>query len=145
MTEEHYVNTQELQEESLVRFMSSLCYEPLYDLETSALMRFKQPRFRCIGEEYIGLNRAIKLHNTAPESAWSYITTVNMDFTSFLDTDHGEDIINLIAAGNARIIKKVKGKGSRKGFFVEDKKGDQMVEFQSTKDYKQYRHWIGGE
>ena len=105
MNEEfEYANTEEIQEESLVNFMCSLGYEPLYDSQTLRLLRFKQPRFRCIGEEYIGLNRAIKLHNTAPESAWSYITTVNMDFTSFLDTDHGEDIINLVAAGIRAVV-----------------------------------------
>ena len=144
MNEEfEYSNTEELQEESLVNFMASLKYEPVYDSTTYRLLRFKQPRFACVGQEYIGLKRAIYMHNNLVESVWQTITTVNTDFVSFVNSPGGEDMIQILAAGNARIVQTVKGKPSKKGFFVESNKGDHMIRFQSEKDFMQYKHLLG--
>lgn len=145
MTEqiESFTNTEEIQEQSLVNFMAVLGYEPVYDSLTLKLLRFKQPRFACVGQEYIGLKRAIHMHNNLPQMAWQYISTVNTDFASFVNSPGGEDMIQILAAGNARIVQTVKGKPNKKGFYVELNKGDHMVKFQTIKDYKQYRHYVG--
>lgn len=145
MTEqiESFTNTEEIQEQSLVNFMGSLGYEPVYDSLRVRLLRFKQPRFACVGQGYIGLKRAIWMHNNLVESCWQTITTVNTDFVSFVNSPGGEDMIQILAAGNARIVQTVKGKPSKKGFFVESNKGDHMIKFQTERDFYQYRLFIG--
>lgn len=144
MSEEFdFANTEEIQEQSLVNFMASLAYEPVWDGTTCRLLRFKQPRFACVGQEYIGLKRAIYIHNNLPQQVWQHISTVNTDFVSFVNSPGGEDMIQILAAGNARIVQTVKGKPSKKGFFVESNKGDHLVKFQTEKDFFQYKHLLG--
>ena len=144
MNEEfEYVNTTDLQLTSLVAFCNALGYDEVYD-QQGRLLRFKAPRFRCCGDEYMSVKRAIRLHNCAPHDIWGYITTVNTDFNSFLNTPNSQDLITALFAGTCKIIDTVKGQFSRKkGFFVHNTKSNHMVKFVTKRDYAHYRHYVG--
>ncbi len=137
------VNSEEIQLESLVQFASGLGYESCWSLE-GKLQRFKQPRFRCIGKEYISVQNMIKLHNTAAEDIFEHLGSVDMSFKEFLNTEEGEDIITMLFAGSCKIVETVKCQYSRKrgGFFLHDTPGNNMVKFMTKKDEAQYKHFL---
>lgn len=137
------VNSEEIQLESLVQFASGLGYESVWSVE-GKLQRFKQPRFRCIGKEYISVRNMIKLHNTAAEDIFEHLASVDMSFKEFLNTEEGEDIITMLFAGSVKIVEKVKAQYSRKrgGFFLHDTPGNNMIRFMTKKDEKQFGHFL---
>lgn len=139
------IDTTAIQEHSLVNFAASLGYEPVYkiyhrgkdDVEPR-LFRFKQPRFACVGEEYISVKSMVKLHNGAAEKAFNYIRTIKGESLSeFLSRPYGEgrSFLELVAAGGCKIVKKVKGQYSRKGGFQIQ---SHMVKFMTPQDKAQY-------
>lgn len=147
---DNIVDTSAIQEKSLVDFAAQLGYEPVYstflrepyDYRLSEyverLVRFKQPRFACVGEEYLSVKTVIKLHNGAAEGAFDYIRTIKGESLSeFLSRPDGEgrSLLELVAAGGCKIVKKVKGQYSRKnGFRVQG----HMVKFMTPQDYAHY-------
>lgn len=143
MFEYEICDTTELQLESLVLFANALGYDEVYSPEGN-LLRFKCEKNRKYGEEYIGVQRMIKLHNNAAEDIWGYINTVNIDFHSFINDDPGLDAIVLLFAGSCKIVQKVKGQYKRGvGFHLEKKKPSQMIRFMTDRDYAHYKHYIG--
>lgn len=137
-----YVDTTQLQEESLILFASAMGYEALFD-NKERLIRFKQPKFRCIGEEYKSVRSMIKLHNFAAEDIFQHVTTVNTDFQTFIATDEGLDMITLLFAGTVRVIQQVKGQYKRGvGFFVHDTKSNHMIKFNTDRDEAHYGHHV---
>ncbi len=137
------INSEEIQLESLVQFASALGYESCWSLE-GKLQRFKQPRFRCIGKEYISVRNMIKLHNTAAEDIFEHLGSVDMSFKEFLNTDFGEDLFTVLFAGSCKIVEVVKAQYSRKrgGFFLHPTKTINMVKFMTKKDEAQYKHFL---
>ena len=147
---DNIVDTSAIQEKSLVDFAAQLGYEPVYstflrepyDYRLSEyverLVRFKQPRFACVGEEYLSVKTVIKLHNGAAEGAFDYIRTIKGESLSeFLSRPYGEgrSLLELVAAGGCKIVKKVKGQYSRKcGFEIQS----HMVKFMTPQDKAQY-------
>lgn len=140
------IDTTAIQEQSLINFCAQLGYEPVYSFfyneETTfyeeRLVRFKQPRFACVGEEYLSVKTMIKLHNGAGEGAFDYIRTIKGESLSeFLSRPDGEgrSLLELVAAGGCKIVKRVKGQYSRKGGFEIQ---SHMVKFMTPQDKAQY-------
>ncbi len=137
------VNTEDLQLQSLIAFGNALGYDAV-STPCGQLQRFKQPRFRCIGKEYISVRNMIKLHNTAAEDIFEHLGSVNMSFKEFLNTEEGEDIVTMLFAGSVKIVEKVKAQYSRKrgGFFLHPTKTNNMIRFMTKKDEAQYGHYL---
>lgn len=143
---DNIVDTSAIQEKSLVAFGAALGYEPVYKAflqeggtwHEERLVRFKQPRFACVGEEYISVKSMVKMHNGAAEKAFNYIRTIKGESLSeFLSRPYGEgrSLLELVAAGGCKIVKKVKGQYSRNGGFQIQ---SHMVKFMTPQDKAQY-------
>ena len=140
------IDTTAIQEHSLVNFAASLGYEPVYkiyhrgkdDVEPR-LFRFKQPRFACVGEEYLSVKTMLRAHNTSAENVFDYLKTLSDEefFADFLSRPYGEgrSMMEILAAGGCKIVKKVKGQYSRKGGFQIQ---SHMVKFMTPQDKAQY-------
>ena len=136
-------NTEELQLESLVLFANGLGYDEVYDAD-GKLLRFRSDKYKASGEQYVSVRRMIKMHNQLPNTVWSHIATVNQDFSTFIDSPEGEHMINILFAGNCKIVETVKGMWSHeKGFFVYPSKSNMMVKFCTKKLKRIYGHWVG--
>ena len=141
------IDTSAIQEQSLIDFAAQLGYETVYvvikDRVTGCyhdrLARFKQPRFACVGEEYISVKTMLRAHNTAAENAFEYLKTLDGEesFSDFLSRKSGDgrSMMEVLAAGGCKIVKKVKGQYSRKGGFQVQ---SHMVKFMTPQDYAQY-------
>ena len=134
------VDTVLLQEESLTRFAAAIGYETVYDHDLYTIVRFKQPAFRGIGQEYCSVKRMIKMHNTAGEDTFRFIQQIgrfrdeDLNLSDFLDTQ-GHELIELLFAASCKTVKKVKGQYSRKqGLVIQSN----IVEFMSKKDFHHY-------
>lgn len=143
---DNILDTLAIQEKSLVDFGAALGYEPVYKCflqeggtgHEPRLVRFKQPRFACVGEEYLSVKTMTKLHNGAAEGAFDYIRTIKGESLSeFLSRADGEgrSLLELVAAGGCKIVKNVKGQYSRKGGFQIQ---SHMVKFMTPQDKAQY-------
>jgi len=143
---DNIVDTTAIQEQSLINFAGQLGYEPVFSAflqeggtwHEERLVRFKQPRFACVGEEYISVKSMVKMHNGAAEKAFNYIRTIKGESLSeFLSRPYGEgrSLLELVAAGGCKIVKKVKGQYSRKGGFQIQ---SHMVKFMTPQDKAQY-------
>ncbi len=134
------VDTTLLQCESLIQFAACIGYEVVVN-EQNNIVRFKQPNFRSVGEEYISVRRMIKLHNSAAEDIFEFIKTLPKEysFQDFLNGASGHAMIETLFAGSSKIVRKVKGQYHRKqGFAIQSHK----VEFNSDKDYAHYGHLV---
>lgn len=141
------VDTTSIQEQSLINFSAQLGYEPIYsffynpalDMHEERLVRFKQPRFACVGEEYISAKTMLRAHNTAAENVFEYLKTLDDEesFSDFLSRPSGDgrSVMEILAAGGCKIVKKVKGQYSRKGGFQVQ---SHMVKFMTPQDKAQY-------
>lgn len=140
------IDTTAIQEQSLINFAGQLGYEPVYGLfETDApwgeerLVRFKQPRFACVGEQYLSVKTMLRAHNTSAENVFDYLKTLSDEefFSDFLSRPYGEgrSMMEILAAGGCKIVKKVKGQYSRKGGFQIQ---SHMVKFMTPQDKAQY-------
>lgn len=141
------IDTTAIQEQSLVNFCAQLGYEPVYSFfyneETTfyeeRLVRFKQPRFACVGEEYLSVKTMLRAHNTSAENVFDYLKTLSDEefFSDFLSRPYGEgrSMMEILAAGGCKIVKKVKGQYSRKGGFQIQ---SHMVKFMTPQDKAQY-------
>lgn len=144
-----FVNsTRALQEESLTIFAAALGYDPVYDLETDLLVRFVQPRFACVGEEVVSVNRMILLHNNLADyifeeiqiNGYDHINQTGGDvytFEKFINgpKNTGIDAITALFAGTCKLVKKVKMTHSRKrGLEVQSHK----IEFNTRRDKAHY-------
>ena len=141
------IDTSAIQEQSLINFAAQLGYEPVYvvikDRVTGCyydrLARFKQPRFACVGEEYISVKTMLRAHNTAAENVFEYLKTLDDEesFSDFLSRKSGDgrSMMEILSAGGCKIVKKVKGQYSRKGGFQVQ---SHMVKFMTPQDYAQY-------
>lgn len=139
------VDSKALQEESLVRFMAAVGYEPVYD-EKDNLRSFFQPKFSKIGEARVSVNRAITMHNTLAEvnfyelldrgqRGWNRQT-----FKEFIQPWANVDALTIIFAGTCKIVEQIKGCGSNKeGFKVHD----HNVKFMTKRDKRQYGYMVG--
>lgn len=137
------VDTTLLQCESLIRFAACIGYEVVMN-EQYNIIRFKQPNFRSVGEEYISVRRMIKLHNSAAEDIFEFIKTIPKEysFQDFLNGAAGHTMIETLFAGSSKIVKKVKGQYQRKqGLVIQS----HIVQFNSDKDYAHYGHFVEGE
>lgn len=140
-------DTSLIQEKSLIDFAGSLGYEPIYsffynvglDSHEERLVRFKQPRFACVGEEYLSVKTMLRAHNTSSENVFDYLKTLRIgeSFSDFLSRPHGDgrSMMEILAAGGCKIVKKVKGQYSRKGGFQIQ---SHMVKFMTPQDKAQY-------
>lgn len=141
------IDTTTIQEQSLINFAGQLGYEPVYsffyntelDSHEERLVRFKQPRFACVGEEYLSVKTILRAHNTAAENVFDYLKTLSDEesFSDFLSRKHGDgrSMMEILAAGGCKIVKKVKGQYSRKsGFQIQS----HMVKFMTPQDKAQY-------
>ena len=137
---EPVADTRLLQCESLINFAACIGYEVVAN-EQNNIVRFKQPNFRSVGEEYISVRRMIKLHNSAAEDIFEFIKTLPKEysFQDFLNGAAGHTMIEILFAGSGKIVKKVKGQYHRKeGLVIQSHK----VEFNSDKDYAHYGHLV---
>lgn len=141
------VDTTTIQEQSLINFAGQLGYEPVYsffynaelDSHEERLVRFKQPRFACVGEEYLSVKTMLRAHNVAAESVFDYLKTLSdyEFFSDFLSRPYGagRSMMEILAAGGCKIVQKVKGQYSRKGGFQIQ---NHMVKFMTPQDKAQY-------
>lgn len=144
---DNIVDTSAIQEQSLINFAAQLGYEPVYsmfynsalDSHEERLVRFKQPRFACVGEEYLSVKTMLRAHNTSSENVFDYLKTLSDEefFSDFLSRPYGEgrSMMEILAAGGCKIVKKVKGQYSRKGGFQIQ---SHMVKFMTPQDYAHY-------
>jgi len=144
---DNIVDTSAIQEKSLVAFGAALGYEPVYKAflqeggtwHEERLVRFKQPRFACVGEEYLSVKTMLRAHNTSAENVFDYLKTLSDEerFSEFLSRPYGEgrSMMEILAAGGCKIVKKVKGQYSRKGGFQIQ---SHMVKFMTPQDKAQY-------
>lgn len=142
MFEFEVCDTTDLQLESLVLFANALGYDPVWDKD-GKLLRFRSDKYKASGEQYTSVRRMIKHHNEAADLVWGHVSTVNTSFSDFIDSPGGEHMINLLFAGNCKIVETVKGQWShKKGFFVHPTKGNHMIRFITKKAYKLYKHYV---
>lgn len=131
------VDTQYLQEESLMRFAAAMGYEVVMD-QYNRIRRFKQPKFQCDGTEYISVKNMIRLHNSSAENVFEYVKTLDSEtFGEFLDRRdrEGRTMIELMFAGTCKIVRKIKGQATRKeGLVIQSN----IVEFMTKQDFAQY-------
>ena len=140
------IDTSAIQEQSLINFAAQLGYEPVYSFFENGttwgderIVRFKQPRFACVGEEYISVKTMLRAHNSAAEQVFEHLKTLDDEesFSDFLSRKNGDgrSMMEILAAGGCKIVKKVKGQYSRKGGFQVQ---SHMVKFMTPQDYAQY-------
>ena len=131
------IDTKLIQEQSLVNFANAIGYEVVED-ENRNIRRFKQPRFRSHGEEYISVKRMLRLHNNAAEDVFEYVKSLGSEeFSDFLNRKDGQgrEMIDLMFAGSCKIVRKVKGQYTRKeGLVIQSN----IVQFMTDGDYKTY-------
>lgn len=144
---DNIVDTSAIQEKSLVAFGAALGYEPVYKAflqeggtwHEERLVRFKQPRFACVGEEYLSVKTMLRAHNTSAENVFDYLKTLSDEerFSEFLSRPYGDgrSMMEILAAGGCKVVKKVKGQYSRKGGFQIQ---SHMVKFMTPQDKAQY-------
>lgn len=136
------IDTTDIQIQSLVKFSAALGYEAVYRTDENGKdipVRFKQPNFRCVGQEYTSVRTMLKLHNEASEQTFEYVKTLSKDesLSEFLnrENDEGYNIINLLFAGTCKTVQQVKGQYTRKkGLVIQSG----MVKFVTDKDYYQH-------
>lgn len=135
-TFDHIAETQEIQELSVVNYMASKGYEPVYG--ENGLKSFFQPKFACIGKARVSFNSAVKMHNKEPTMAFQNIKcSAQETFEEFIQTN--EDDLIALFAGTARIIRKAKLVYSRKeGVMVQSHK----IEFLTKRDFAHYGKFI---
>lgn len=145
MTDFTPVDSKALQEESLVRFMAAVGYEPVYD-NVGRLRSFYQPKFSRIGKARISINHAIKAHNGWAEQNFNWLIrhygkpTTTPTFKEFIQKPLHIDALTIIFAGTCKIVQQIKGCGSNKvGFKVHD----HNVKFMTKQDKRQYGHMVG--
>lgn len=141
------IDTTAIQEQSLINFAAQLGYEPVFSAflqeggtwHEERLVRFKQPRFACVGEEYLSVKTMLRAHNTSAENVFDYLKTLRIgeSFSDFLSRPYGDgrSMMEILAAGGCKIVKKVKGQYSRKGGFQIQ---SHMVKFMTPQDKAQY-------
>ena len=131
------IDTKLIQEQSLVNFANAIGYEVVED-ENRNIRRFKQPRFRSYGEEYISVKRMLRLHNNAAEDVFEYVKSLGSEeFSDFLNRKDGQgrEMIDLMFAGSCKIVRKVKGQYTRKeGLIIQSN----IVQFMTDSDFKTY-------
>lgn len=138
------VDSKAIQEESLVRFMAAVGYEPVYD-EQDRLRSFCQPKFSKIGEARVSINRAIAMHNSWAEDLFSeiihYAVKVgSTTFREFIQSWRNVDSMSIMFAGTCKIVEQIKGCGSNKeGFKVHD----HNIKFMTKRDKRHYGHLLG--
>ena len=144
---DNIVDTSAIQEQSLINFAAQLGYEPVYsmfynsalDAHEERLVRFKQPRFACVGEEYLSVKTMLRAHNKSAENVFDYLKTLSDEefFSDFLSRPlgAGRSMVEILAAGGCKIVKNVKGQYSRKGGFQIQSR---MVKFMTPQDKAQY-------
>lgn len=144
---DNIVDTSAIQEKSLVAFGAALGYEPVYKAflqeggtwHEERLVRFKQPRFACVGEEYLSVKTMLRAHNKSAENVFDYLKTLSDEerFSEFLSRPYGDgrSMMEILAAGGCKIVKRVKGQYSRKGGFQIQ---SHMVKFMTPQDKAQY-------
>lgn len=143
------VDTTDIQIQSLVKFGAAVGYEAVYRTDENGKdipVRFKQPNFRCVGQEYTSVRTMLKLHNEASEQTFEYVKTLSKDesLAEFLnrENDEGYNLINLLFAGTCKTVKKVKGQGTRKkGLVIQSG----MVKFMTDHAYHQHACVLLGE
>ncbi len=135
------VDTQELQELSVVNYMAASGYEPVYG--DKGLCSFLQPKFACIGKQRVSFNSAVRMHNTQPNEVFKKITADSGQWQSFEDfLLTNENDLTVLFAGQSKIVKKAKLTYSRKeGVKVQSHK----VEFLTRRDFKHYGPVLGLE
>lgn len=111
------VDTTEIQEESVVRFMAALGYEPVYSYLN--LVGFFQPKYFRIGKARISVNTAIRLHNNLSEEAFLNVTRntrqSRVGFHNYIsNSDKRTDEIIALFAGTCKIVKFVSATFNRK-------------------------------
>ncbi len=131
------VDTQFLQEESLIRFAAAMGYEVVMD-QYDRIRRFKQPNFKCAGIEYISVKSMLKMHNNSAESVFEYVKALDEEtYNEFLNRKDrtGRTMIELMFAGSCKIVRKIKGQATRKdGLVIQCN----VIEFMTRQDYVQY-------
>lgn len=143
------IDTTDIQIQSLVKFSAALGYEAVYRTDENGKdipVRFKQPNFLCLGQEYTSVHTMLKLHNEASEQTFEYVKTLSKDesLAEFLnrENDEGYNLINLLFAGTCKTVQQVKGQGTRKkGLVIQSG----MVKFMTDKDYYQHTCMLLGE
>lgn len=143
------IDTTDIQIQSLVKFCAALGYEAVYRTDENGKdipVRFKQPNFRCVGQEYTSVKTMIKLHNEASEQTFEYLKTLSKEesLAEFLnrENDEGYNLINLLFAGTCKTVQQVKGQYTRKkGLVIQSG----MVKFVTDKDYYQHACMLLGE
>lgn len=155
-------DTSALQEESLVRYMAALGYDPVFNKD-GELKRFYQPHYANIGVANVSLASAIKKHNYGPQRALNTIRTMSapkniigehlittriQSFNDLIRKDDFLDATTSLFAGQARIVQRVKAQGSKgRGLiFNEDA---HKIEFNTRYDKRQFGEFVskklGGE
>lgn len=140
MTEQFVTrNTTDIQEESLVRFMAALGYEPTYKHtggKSERLTGFFQPKYFRIGKARLSVNTAIRLHNTLAEDTFVKVKTKPMvEFKKFVSKEANAQELVALFAGTCKIVEFVNAAYSnRNGFKVH--KHD--VKFMTNFDRRQY-------
>lgn len=143
------IDTTDIQIQSLVKFSAALGYEAVYRTDKNGKdipVRFKQPNFRYVGQEYTSVRTMLKLHNEASEQTFEYVKTLSKEesLAEFFnrENDEGYNIINLLFAGTCKTVQQVKGQGTRKkGLVIQSG----MVKFMTDKDYYQHACMLLGE
>lgn len=143
------IDTTDIQIQSLVKFSAALGYEAVYRTDENGKdipVRFKQPNFRCVGQEYTSVRTMLKLHNEASEQTFEYLKTLSEEesLAEFLnrENDEGYNLINLLFAGTCKTVQQVKGQYTRKkGLVIQSG----MVKFMTDKDYYQHAYMLLGE
>jgi hypothetical protein len=136
------IDTTDIQIQSLVKYGAAVGYEAVYRTDENGkdiLVRFKQPNFRCVGQEYTSVRTMLKLHNEASEQTFEYVKTLSKDesLAEFLnrENDEGYNLINLLFAGTCKTVQQVKGQYTRKkGLVIQSG----MVKFMT--DHAYYQH-----
>lgn len=151
-TFDYVTDTTELQIHSLVEFAAALGYEAVWDLKTDQLLEFYQPRFACVGEAKVSVNRMILLHNNLAEYIFEEIQINGYEhinqtqgtaypFNDFINApkNAGIDAITALFAGTCKVLKKVKMNYSKeKGVLIQSHK----VEFNTRRDFAHFRGFV---
>lgn len=134
------VETQELQEMSVVNYMAAKGYEPVYKHDIG-LASFRQPLFDHIGEGRISVGTAIRLHNNEAENTFDgFVIDPKETFHEFVADNVKYDQIVTLFAGTTKIVKKAKLVFSRKrGLEVQSHK----IEFMTKRDRNHFGRILG--
>ena len=139
-TFDEIVETQELQELSVVNFMAAKGYEPVYKPEIG-LAAFRQPAFDHIGLGRVSVNTAIRQHNNQAEETFErFVIDPKESFQDFIADDVKYDQLIVLFAGTTKIVKKAKLVFSRKrGIEAQCHK----IEFMTKRDRKYFGEVLG--